>query len=112
MDEWLLNEVQESEEEWADIERLKRELEKKSELRTKKDERIIREFCAKNKYADIIRTLELLEKNQGIAKWDREIVQQFKEKYPNELTVPMIQQMMDVKDLYREYLESGGECDD
>lgn len=109
MDEKLVDQLQESAMEWAAIQKLQYELDKKTEGRVSKDKEIISEYCARNRYADIISTLELLLKYPGLAKHDYETVQKFKESYPRELTVELIYKYEDVLDIYNEYLESGGE---
>ena len=104
MDENLEKQFQESEKEWAEIEKLK-------SIREKKDKRIISIFCAQNDQADIIRILGLLEKYPGMPQHDKDIVYEFKKKYPNELTVKLIHSLLDVMDIYNQYLESGGDID-
>ena len=102
MDENLEKKFQESELEWAEIEKLKAE-------REKKDRRIISEFCASNKQADMVQILELLEKYNGMPKHDKDIVSEFENKYPEQLNVKLIHSFLDVKDIYNQYLESGGD---
>lgn len=102
MDEKLERQFQESEFEWAEIERLKAE-------RKKKDNKIISQFCAANKQADMVRILELLEKHNGMPKHDKEIVYEFKKCYPEGLNVKLIHSFLDVKDIYSMYLEAGGD---
>ncbi|MEY8265146.1 hypothetical protein AALA79_02015 [Lachnospiraceae bacterium 64-25] len=102
MDENLEREFQESESDWAEIEKLKAE-------REKKDKRIISQFCASNKQADMVRILELLVKHNGMPGHDKEIVSEFKRCYPEELNVKLIHSFLDVKDIYSTYLESGGD---
>ena len=112
MDKDLIDQFQDSEVEWADIQRLRYELEEKERKRTLKDQNIISRYCGKNDYADITTTLELLLKYPGLAKHDQETVEKFKECYPKKLTVGMIHEYEDVVDIYSEYLESGGEYND
>lgn len=95
------DEIQQSLSEWAEIE-------KKQELRQKKDERLISQFCADNSHADVIRTLNLLEKYKGMPKHDCERVISFKNNYPDNITVQDIAGYQDVTDLYARYLELGG----
>lgn len=102
MDENLEKQFQESENDWADIQR-------KTDIRNQKDRRIISQYCAKNKEADIIHTLKLLEKFKGMPNYDEELLNEFRENYPKTLTVKMIHDFEDIKDIYREYLESGEE---
>lgn len=105
MDETLEKEFQDSEEEWAEIERLKA-------IREKKDKRIISIFCANNDEVDMLRILNLLEKYPGMPSHDKEIVYEFKKNYPKELTVKLIHSFLDVMDIYSRYLESGGGTND
>lgn len=102
MDEHLEKQFQDSENEWAEIERL-------TAIRTKKDKRIISQYCAQNNEADIIHTLELLEKYSGMPSHDKEILDQFKENYPKALTVKLIYSFEDMRDIYQDYLEFGEE---
>ena len=102
MNDYLEQLCQESEFDWAEIQRM-------TDERNKKDKRIISEYCAKNKNADIIRILELLEKYDGLPSHDRDIVNEFKNSYPDSLTVKMIHSFEDTRDIYREYLEYGEE---
>lgn len=102
MDENLEKQFQESESEWAEIE-------KNTEIRKKKDQRIISKYCATNKEADIVHILKLLEKHGGMPNHDEELLTEFKEHYPKTLTVKMIHNFEDIKDIYSEYLESGVE---
>lgn len=101
MEETLEKKLQESEAEWAKLERLIAE-------REKKDKRIISEYCANNNSADIYNILELLEKYDGMPEYDKETVSEFKDNYPIKLTVNLIHRYEDLKDIYNEYLESGG----
>lgn len=105
MSDDLLDQLQESEREWAEIE-------KTTALRSEKDKKIISRFCAENDYADIKRTLDLLKKHQGLPQHDRDVVKSFESAYPDKLTVLGIHQFIDVRDIYGCYLESGGESDD
>ena len=102
MDEKLEMQFQESEADWAEIEKLTAE-------REKKDKRIISEFCASNKQADMVRILDLLEKYNGMAEHDKKIVNEFRKCYPKDLSVKIIHNFLDVKDIYSRYLESGGD---
>lgn len=95
------DELQDSLVEWAKIE-------EQQILRRKKDEMLISKFCVENDYADVIRTLALLEKRKGMPTHDCEKVQTFKKNYPDSLTIQDIVDFMDVRDLYGRYLESGG----
>lgn len=104
MDDVLEKQVQESEEEWAEIE-------KTIKIREQKDKDIISHFCANN-YADIARTLELLKKHKGMPKHDQERVNTFDKHYPDNITLKDILGYLDVKDIYRQFLESGGENND
>lgn len=105
MDKKLEKEFQESEEEWAKIEQLKAE-------REKKDRKLISKFCASYESADMVNIIALLEKHQGMPKHDIEIVTEFKSNYPSTLSVKLIHSFLDVKDIYSRYLESGGNADD
>lgn len=105
MDETLEKEFQDSEEEWAEIEKLKA-------IREKKDKKIISKFCANNDQADMLKILSLLEKYPGMPSHDKDVVFEFKKKYPNELTVQLIHSLLDVMDIYSQYLESGGNTND
>lgn len=105
MDENLEKQFQESESDWAEIEKLKAE-------REKKDKKIISQFCASNKQADMVRILELLEKYNGMPSHDTEIVNEFRKCYPKNLSVKLIHNFLDVKDIYSQYLESGGDDND
>lgn len=87
MDESLECMFQKSEEEWAEIDKLKA-------MREKKDRKIISIFCADNNPTDVFHTIELLNK------------------YPEKITVPLLHKYFDIKDLYKKYLESGGEYDE
>ena len=69
-------------------------------------------YCSENNYADVVRTLDLLLKYPGMAGHDHKTVEEFKEAYPQKLTTKMIMDFEDIKDLYRRYLESGGENDE
>ena len=102
MDENLEKQFQESEYEWAEIH-------KNIAIRKQKDKRIISQYCADNKEADIVHTLELLEKYKGMPEHDHEILTEFKMNYPKTLTVRIIHNFEDVKDIYQEYLEFGEE---
>lgn len=102
MNDELEKRMQDSEIEWAKIQELTAE-------RQRKDKRIISEFCAANDEADIKRTLDLLNKYNGMPNHDKEIVNEFNTSYPRELTVKLIHNFLDVKDLYRKFLESGGD---
>ncbi len=105
MDETLERKLQESEAVWAEIEKMTAE-------REKKDKRIISEYCASNNSADIYNILELLEKYDGMPEYDQETVTQFKANYPKLLTVNLIHRYEDLKDIYNEYLELGGQTND
>lgn len=103
MDKILAEQCQESLDEWAEIEKTEAE-------RRKKDNRIVSNYCAENKEADIIHILELLDKHKGaMPKHDEIIVDTFKHNYPKTLTVKMIVEFEDIKDIYSEYLEMGDE---
>lgn len=102
MNEDLEKQFQESEKEWAEIE-------KNKTIRMQKDRRIISNYCASNKDADIYHILQLLEKYSGMPTYDEEMINEFKENYPKTLTVKMIHNFEDIKDIYHEYLESGEE---
>lgn len=102
MDENLEKQLQESESDWAEIEKHVAE-------REKKDKRIISQFCASNKQADMVRILDLLEKHNGMPNHDKEIVIEFKKCYPKELNTKLIHSFLDVRDIYSIYLESGGD---
>lgn len=105
MDGSLEQKLQESEEEWAEIEKQKAQ-------REKKDRKIISQYCAGYNRADMVQILELLEKHGGMPKHDKDIISEFKNNYPETLTTKLIHNFEDVKDIYSEYLESGGENDD
>lgn len=97
--------ISESLDEWADIQ-------KKMAEREKKDKKIISRFCANNTAADIGHILELLLKYDGMSGDDKKSIEEFKSSYPNKLTIPMLGDFLDIKDIYKEFLESGGENDD
>ncbi len=101
MDENLERQFQESEADWAEIEKAKAE-------REKKDRKIISKFCAENTQADMFQVLELLEKYNGMPQHDKDIVDEFRKCYPSNLTVKLIHSFLDVTDIYSRYLESGG----
>ncbi len=105
MDKEFENELLDSLDEWSDIERL-------IEERTKKDKKIISKFCANNDSADIFHILELLEKHKGLPEHDRETVKMMKLKYPKELDCRLLNDYLDMTEIYNKYLESGGGCDD
>ena len=102
MNENLEKQFQESESEWAEIE-------KSTAIRKQKDKRIISQYCAVDNEADIIHTLELLEKYRGMPEHDQEILSEFKKNYPKTLTVKVIHNFEDVRDIYQRYLEFGEE---
>lgn len=93
--------LQESLTQWSEIDQITLE-------RQRKDKRLISEFCAMNNKADIIRILTLLIKYGGLPEHDREVVETFERNYPKSLTTKMIAEFNDVRDIYSEYLESGG----
>lgn len=97
--------INESEEEWAEIQ-------KNTATRKKKDERIISMFCAENPASDINRTLELLEQYEGMPDHDKKIIKKFKDEYPKELSLSSILGFLDTTDIYHKYLESGGGAND
>ena len=101
MDENLERKLQESESEWANIEKQRAE-------REKKDRKIISEFCANNKKADIFQILLLLEKYDGMPDHDKDVVMEFKNNYPGNINTKQLYNFLDVKDIYSKYLESGG----
>lgn len=105
MDDKLKQLLQESFDEWADIQKRQAE-------REKKDKKIISLYCSQNSQADILQIIKLLLKFKGMAGHDKETVENFKEKYPDKLSVELLSDFLDVKDLYKEYLESGGENDE
>ena len=45
-------------------------------------------------------------------KHDKEVVEEFKKNYPEELNIKLIHSFLDVKDIYSQYLESGGDDDE
>lgn len=102
MDENLENDMQESLSEWATIEKTISE-------RQKKDRIIISKYCATHKDVDIINILNLFDKYNGLPSHDDEIIKDFKSKYPKDLTVKSIKAFEDVKIIYSDFLESGGE---
>lgn len=112
MEDSLIDQLQESEEEWADIEKLRHDLLNKENARLNKDKKIISHYCADNKHADITTTLELLLKYSALPEHDEETIKEFKQSYPSKLSVDIIHRFEDVKDIYSSYLESGGEYDD
>lgn len=105
MDGKLEQELQESAEEWANIKKMEAE-------RVKKDNKIISMFCAENHPADIYTTIQLLLKYNGMPTHDKETVEEFNKKYPGDLNIDLLHRYLDLKDIYHEYLELGGECDD
>lgn len=96
---------QESELEWAELNKL-------IAKREKKDRKIISQFCAANNSADMLHIIELLEKYGNLPQYDCDIVSEFKEKYPKDLTVQLIHAFTDLTDIYSSILESGGEAND
>lgn len=100
MDEKLGREIQEALTEWADIR-------KRETMRIQKDRRIISKYCAQNDRPDILHTLQLLEKYNGMPSHDEDIVLKFKENYPKTLTIEMICDFEDLREIYKEYLENG-----
>ena len=105
MDEKLKNDLNKSLEEWADIE-------KRRALQEKKDRQIISIYCAKNDISDVYRTIELLKKHRGMPSYAKETVITFEENYPNSLTAQIICDYEDTKDIYKDYLEKGGDEDE
>lgn len=101
MTDELQKSLQESVDEWGNIEKSKA-------IQEKKDKKIISKYCAENDPADIYRTLKLLNKYEGLPQHDKIIVESFEAKYPNKLTTKIILDFEDVKDIYSKYLESGG----
>ena len=97
--------LEQSEEEWAEID-------KKVALREKKDKKIISMYCAENRSADVFNIIELLEKYNGMPDHDSEIVQEFKAQYPKMLKVKTLKSFMDIQLIYHGYLDSGGESDE
>lgn len=93
--------MQESAAEWKNIERLKAE-------REKKDKKIISMFCAENNPSDILKTYKIIIKNQGIPHADKEVVKNFKENYPDSLSIPLILEYKDIIEIYSNILETGG----
>lgn len=105
MDDNLKQLMQESLDEWADIQKRQAE-------REQKDKKIISLYCSQNSQADIFQIIKLLMKFKGMAGHDKATVEEFKEKYPDKLDIKLLYDFLDVKDLYKEYLESGGENDE
>lgn len=105
MEDKLKEMLQGSLEAWANIDRSRAEQEKK-------DRKIISMYCAKNQPADIFRTIELLEKFNGLPEYDEQVIKKFKENYPKKITTKLLFDFLDVKDIYREFLESGGKNND
>lgn len=105
MDRELDELMQESEFEWSEIQ-------KQIAIREMKDRRIISKFCANNKHGDIIRSIELLEKNEGLPGHDKEVLGNFKQEYPDNLKVRTLHDFLDIQDIYSSYLESGGNEND
>lgn len=101
MDDNIAKGLQESLSEWSTIDKLIAE-------RESKDKRIISTFCAANDPADMMQILDLLEKHKGMPKHDKDIVYEFRDKYPFDLNTKLISNFLDVKDIYSQYLESGG----
>lgn len=97
--------MQNSLDEWADIE-------ERIARREKQDKKIISIYCSQNDRADVIHTIELLEKYNGMPQHDTDIINNFKEQYPKNLKVQTIHDFLDVQDIYSAYLESGGNADD
>ena len=105
MDKDIKKLTEESFEEWADIEQKQAE-------REKKDKKIISLYCSQNLQADVFQIIELLMKFKGMAGHDKDTVMAFKEKYPDKLNIKLLHDFLDVKDLFKEYLESGGTGDE
>lgn len=101
----LQQQLEESLAEWANID-------KEIAERQKKDKRIISTFCAQNTLADMTRILYLLEKYNGMPKYDKEIVIEFKQKYPDNLDAKILSSFLDIKDMYSQILEAGGDDND
>ena len=81
-------------------------IEKLEAVQRKKDQKTISKYCAEHDPADIYRTLKLLNNFDGLPSHDKEIVKNFKEKYPNDLSTKLILEFEDVKDIYNKFLES------
>ncbi|MCR2050649.1 hypothetical protein NSB25_25790 [Acetatifactor muris] len=105
MDDNITKGLQDSLSEWSKIDKLIAD-------RENKDKRIISTFCAANDPADMKQILDLLEKHNGMPKHDKDVVYEFKDKYPSNLNTKLISNFLDVKDIYSQYLESGGKNND
>lgn len=105
MDKLFEKELNDSLDEWVNIDKAIAE-------REKKDRKIISRYCAENKRADIFGIVELLLKYDGMPQKDIDVVKTFKANYPDNLNTKLLVAFLDVKDIYRNILESGGEYDD
>lgn len=105
MDSTFRKKIQESLEEWKDIKMAKR----KREL---EDMKLIREFCANNKSADIKHAIKVFQNYDGMPSHDKEIIAQFDSLYPDSLTVEVLEQFTDIQEIYGRRLLVGGEEDD
>ena len=94
------------------IQKMQDELSKEKDANLEREKSAISIYCSENNYADVVRTLDLLLKYPGMAGHDHKTVEEFKEAYPQKLTTRMIMDFEDIKDLYRRYLDSGGENDE
>lgn len=105
MNDEIKKALEESIDDWAALDKSKAE-------REKKDRKIISIFCSKNTKGDMNKIIELLECFDGMAGPDKEIVNDFKTNYPDKLNTKLLYDFLDLKDIYAEYLESGGEYND
>lgn len=104
MSSTLQEKLQESLNEWENIQRAIKE-------QKAKDAKIIRDFCSKNTGADIRKTISHLLNYDGISSSDRAIVERFKNMYPDSLTTEGLKEFTEVRHGYREYLLNGGDDD-
>ena len=101
-----ITEIAVSSESDSEIYEMLNQLNRKKE---KIEEKIINQFRAKNNQSDVLKTLNLLENNKVIAAHDKEILAEFKEKYPKQLNVHLIHNYLNLKDIYSQYLNE--ECE-
>lgn len=84
-------------------------IQQETKIRDEKDKKIIRMYCALNNSADVYSTINLLEKYQGMYGEDKKTVKEFKEKYPDNLNLELLQRFMDVEDIYSRVLGGGND---
>lgn len=106
MNEEFCKELQDSLKEHAEIQ-------ERLDIRNKKDQKLISMFCAQNEEADVINTVMLLEKYNGLPEHDRQKIKEIKALYPaGKMTVRHIVDFIEIQNIYAPILESGGNVDD